>query len=86
MDAPLAIPIARALRAALALVSLALPLMSAVPAQAVAPGPYTLEVLVDEYSFAAPATGTWDLPPLNAPVPTYGWDGDPSKPLGGGVQ
>lgn len=47
MDAPLAIRIARALRAALALVPLALPLASAAPAQAVAPGPYTLEVLVD---------------------------------------
>ncbi len=48
--------------------------------------PTVLEVLVDEYSFAAPATGTWDLPPLRAPAPTYGWDGDPAKPLGGGVQ
>lgn len=48
--------------------------------------PTVLEVLVDEYSYAAPATGTWDLPPLNAPAPTYGWDGDASKPLGGGVQ
>jgi acetolactate synthase I/II/III large subunit len=48
--------------------------------------PTVLEIMVDEYSFAAPATGTWDLPPLNAPAPTYGWDGDPSRPLGGGVQ
>jgi hypothetical protein len=47
MDAPLAIRIARVFRAALALVPLALPLVSAVPAQAMAPGPYTLEVLVD---------------------------------------
>jgi acetolactate synthase-1/2/3 large subunit len=48
--------------------------------------PTVLEVLVDEYSYAAPATGTWDLPPLLAPAPGYRWDGDPSKPLGGGVQ
>jgi hypothetical protein len=47
MDAPLAIRIARVFRAALALVPLALPLASAVPAQALAPAPYTLEVLVD---------------------------------------
>jgi hypothetical protein len=47
MDAPLAIRIARALRAALALVPLALPLVGAAPALAVAQGPYTLEVLVD---------------------------------------
>jgi hypothetical protein len=37
--------------------------------------------MVDEYSHAPPATGTWDLPPLPAPVPTYGWEGDPSTPL-----
>ncbi len=48
--------------------------------------PTVLEILVDEYSHAAPATGTWDLPPLNAPAPTYGWEGDRSRPLGGGVQ
>ncbi|HXO40089.1 MAG TPA: hypothetical protein VN999_01475, partial [Thermoanaerobaculia bacterium] len=47
MNAPLAIRIARVFRAAVVLVPLALPLASAVPAQAVAPGPYTLEVLVD---------------------------------------
>ncbi|HVT61665.1 MAG TPA: hypothetical protein VHR45_25110 [Thermoanaerobaculia bacterium] len=47
MDAPLAVRTARLLKAALALVPLALPLASAVPALAVAQGPYTLEVLVD---------------------------------------
>jgi hypothetical protein len=47
MDAPLAVRTARVLKAALALVPLALPLVSAVPALAVAQGPYTLEVLVD---------------------------------------
>jgi len=47
MDAPFTRRIARVLRAALALVPLALPLAGAAPAQAVAPGPYTLEVLVD---------------------------------------
>jgi hypothetical protein len=47
MDAPLAVRTARALKAALALVPLALPLASAEPALAVAQGPYTLEVLVD---------------------------------------
>jgi hypothetical protein len=47
MDAPVATRIARVFRAALALVPLAVPLVSAVPARAVAPGPYTLEVLVD---------------------------------------
>src|ERR1700688_77089 len=47
MNAPLAVRTARCLKAALALVPLALPLASAVPALAVAQGPYTLEVLVD---------------------------------------
>jgi hypothetical protein len=47
MDAPLAVRIAHVVKAALALVPLALPLAGAVPALAVAQGPYTLEVLVD---------------------------------------
>jgi len=47
MDAPLAVRTARFLKAALALVPLALPLASAGPALAVTQGPYTLEVLVD---------------------------------------
>ena len=47
MDSPLAVRTARLLKAALALVPLALPLAGARPAQAVAHGPYTLEVLVD---------------------------------------
>ena len=47
MDAPLAARAARFLQAALALVPLALPLASAVPALAVTQGPYTLEVLAD---------------------------------------
>lgn len=47
MNAPAAIRIARVFRAALALVPLTLPLVSAGPARAVAQGPYTLEVLVD---------------------------------------
>ena len=47
MDAPLAVRTARLLKAALTLVPLALPLAGAVPALAVAQGPYTLEVLVD---------------------------------------
>ncbi|HVT15278.1 MAG TPA: hypothetical protein VHQ90_03720 [Thermoanaerobaculia bacterium] len=47
MDAPLAVRTARVLKAALALVPLALPLASAVPALAVTQGPYTLELLVD---------------------------------------
>jgi hypothetical protein len=48
MDAALAVRTTRALKAALAIVPLALPLASAaVPALAVAPRPYTLEVLVD---------------------------------------
>jgi hypothetical protein len=47
MDTPLAARTARLLKAALALVPLALPLASAAPALAVAQGPYTLEVLVD---------------------------------------
>src|SRR5258708_16172673 len=51
MDTPLAVRAAQALRAALALVPLALPLAlplaTAMPALAVAGGPYTLEVLGD---------------------------------------
>jgi len=47
MDGPLAARAARFLKAALALVPLALPLAGAVPALAMAQGPYTLEVLVD---------------------------------------
>jgi hypothetical protein len=47
MDAPLAVRTARGLKAALAFVPPALPLASAVPALAVAQGPYTLEVLAD---------------------------------------
>jgi hypothetical protein len=47
MDAALAVRTARMLKAVLTLVALALPLASAVPALAVAQGPYTLEVLVD---------------------------------------
>src|SRR5260370_3138572 len=51
MDTPLAVRAAQALKAALALVPLALPLAlplaTAMPALAVARGPYTLEVLVD---------------------------------------
>jgi hypothetical protein len=47
MDAPLAVRTARVLKAALALVPLALPLATAEPALAVTQGPYTLEVLVD---------------------------------------
>jgi hypothetical protein len=47
MVAPVAIRIARVFTAALALVPLVLPLVGAAPAQAVAQGPYTLEVLVD---------------------------------------
>jgi len=47
MDSPLAARSSRLLKAALALLPLALPLAGAVPALAVAQGPYTLEVLVD---------------------------------------
>nr|MDP9122277.1 hypothetical protein [Acidobacteriota bacterium] len=52
MDAPLVVRTARLLKAALALVPLALPLASAVPALAVVKGPYTLEVLVDGHPLA----------------------------------
>ncbi|HLX07695.1 MAG TPA: hypothetical protein VKY89_07505 [Thermoanaerobaculia bacterium] len=47
MNAPLAARGTRLIKAALALVPLALPFAGAVPALAVAQGPYTLEVLVD---------------------------------------
>jgi acetolactate synthase-1/2/3 large subunit len=35
--------------------------------------PTVLDVRVDSTT-AAPATGSWDLPPLPGPVPDYGWD------------
>ena len=35
--------------------------------------PTVLDVRVDAAT-AAPATGSWDLPPLPGPVPDYGWD------------
>lgn len=38
--------------------------------------PTVLDVMVDEYSHAAPSTGAWDLPPLPSSPPGYGWDRD----------
>jgi acetolactate synthase I/II/III large subunit len=35
--------------------------------------PTVLDVRVDSAT-AAPATGSWDLPPLSGPVPDYGWE------------
>lgn len=35
--------------------------------------PTVLDVRVDSVT-AAPATGSWDLPPLAGPVPDYGWE------------
>jgi acetolactate synthase I/II/III large subunit len=35
--------------------------------------PAVLDVRVDSVT-AAPATGSWDLPPLSGPVPDYGWE------------
>lgn len=38
--------------------------------------PTVIEAAVDEYHYAAPATGAWDLPPLPSAPPGYGWDQD----------
>jgi acetolactate synthase I/II/III large subunit len=38
--------------------------------------PYVLEVRVDA-EVRPPATGSWDLPPLPAPKPNFGWDEAP---------
>jgi acetolactate synthase-1/2/3 large subunit len=44
--------------------------------------PTVLDVRVDADVFP-PATGSWDLPPLAAPLPNYGWqDGQTSAPVG----
>lgn len=34
--------------------------------------PTVIEVMVDDHE-AAPSTGSWDLPPLPAPTPSFGW-------------
>lgn len=45
--------------------------------------PTVIDVAVDDYSYAAPATGAWDLPPLESTPPSYGWEGDPDAPMKG---
>ena len=44
--------------------------------------PTVVDVTVDEFNHAAPSTGAWDLPPLPAAPPGYGWDG-PTERLHG---
>jgi acetolactate synthase-1/2/3 large subunit len=43
--------------------------------------PTVLDVRVDADVFP-PATGSWDLPPLTAPLPNYGWRPQASTPAG----
>jgi hypothetical protein len=40
-------------------------------------------VVVDDLNYSAPATGAWDLPPLESSPPNYGWEGDPDAPMTG---
>jgi acetolactate synthase-1/2/3 large subunit len=45
--------------------------------------PTVIDVTVDDYNYSAPATGAWDLPPLESAPPSYGWEGDPDAPMRG---
>lgn len=45
--------------------------------------PTVVDVMIDDYSYSAPATGAWDLPPLESSPPNYGWEGDPGAPMTG---
>jgi acetolactate synthase-1/2/3 large subunit len=45
--------------------------------------PTVIDVAVDEYNFAPPSTGAWDLPPLPSAPPNFGWEGDPDAPMHG---
>lgn len=53
-------------------------------AAAIASGrPTVIDVQVDDYNYSAPATGAWDLPPMESAPPNYGWEGDPDTPMHG---
>jgi acetolactate synthase I/II/III large subunit len=53
-------------------------------AEAVRSGkPTVIDVVVDDLNYSAPATGAWDLPPLESSPPNYGWEGDPDAPMKG---
>jgi acetolactate synthase-1/2/3 large subunit len=45
--------------------------------------PTVIDVVVDDFNYSAPATGAWDLPPLESSPPNYGWEGDPDAPMTG---
>jgi len=45
--------------------------------------PTVIDVVVDDLNYSAPATGAWDLPPLESSPPNYGWEGDPDAPMTG---
>lgn len=39
--------------------------------------PSVIDIRIDE--IPQPSTGSWDLPPLPAPLPSFGWDGDQNE-------